>query len=182
MKEPEMLPAAAIYKILQFDDTIRSQIANEMTASLPIPSFDGTKLYALAFYFARMGLPPAENYDLYPPTWLVKVDWTTGRTLEIEEKEPADFGIAGDRFRPFAKVSYREMNRAATQRNLGDVVERTKELLEKYDHVVPIWTQGKVIDRLNANAFMNLFTSLTELPLRGVYSLLGGGFFGWLQR
>lgn len=180
-----MLKTAEINDILRFDDSIRSKIALEMTASLPIPlrqAVNGRNvLFAQSFYFGRKYYPEFEKADLYPPSWKVRVNWQTGDVIDIEEKESDYFGVGRDRFTSFATVSYRSMADEANERQLGTVMERLDRLLELYDTVVDQWMLGSAPARGSANQFQSLFTSLVEPPLLPVYRKLGSDFFGWIR-
>jgi hypothetical protein len=177
-----MLPTTQINDILQFDDRIRDEIATEMTGSWPIPVKRDNHLHCLAFYFARSGLPPRMDFDLYPPTWLVEIDWESGVILSVKETEPKEFGLPGNRFQPFAKVSYVEMNKAAAQKNLGDVIHRATALAAAYDTLLPFWMENRKPEPRLVGHFIGLFQSLTEPPLLPVYTRLGSEFFGWLKQ
>lgn len=176
-----MLTTKQVIEIVQFDDKVRDKVATEMTGSLPIPIIQGRHLRCLAFYFARSGLPPRTDFDLYPPTWLADIDWDDGVVHSIKEMEPKDFGFAGSRFQVIAKVSYFEINKAAAQKGLGDVEQRGTALAAAYDILLPSWREDRKPEGSAVRHFLELFHSIVEPPFLPVYSRIGTQFFSWLK-
>ena len=74
------------------------------------------------------------------------------------------------------------MNKAATQKNLGDVEQRAAALASTYDTLLPFWMENRNPEPRVAVHFIELFQSLAEPPLLPVYTRLGPEFFGWLKQ
>lgn len=176
-----MLSTQAMRDTIWFSPDIQEKIALEMTASFPIPVLRDGKMICRAFYHACSGLPPRVDFDLYPPSWIAEFSWENGQVLLLEERPAAFFGLTGDRFHPFAKVSYIALNEQALLAGLGDLPSRQYALDEAYDRLVPGWYGGEPVEPARKEHFLKLLASLVGEPLLPVYRRLGEPFFSWLH-
>ena len=176
-----MIATKELYEIIQFCEDVQKKIAIEMSVSLPIPILRGDECICRVFYFASSGLPPRQDFDIYPPTWFAEFSWQTGRIIILEEKESDFFGISGNRFRPFAKISYINMDKEAEMRGLGNMKQREEAINPTYDQLVISWFNKQQPDAAIVSKFMALFNSLVEAPFLPIYHRLGRDFFGWLN-
>ena len=176
-----MIPASALRDSIRNAAAVKEVIADEMVASLPIPlrQPDG-RLVAAVFFFAQHFQPQTRTAQLYPPTWLGHFDWETGAVLGIESAEPGHLGLGGDRFHPFAEISYRDIDTAARNAGLGGAVARSEELNPLYDYLVPAWLAGGPPDPAAAQRFIALFPTVALPPMLSIYRRVGDAFFSWL--
>lgn len=167
-----------IWHIASFDRTIREKVAIELLTSWPIPDYRDGQLGYWFFYYASFGPPPAKEFKLFPPGWVVWIAASDGTISGPKRVIPQEVGLFAQEGESFATHNWPE----SWTMEMAD--QKREKLLKSYDNVVSIW-EGKKGDYSAAALpevadFRKRFAELTEPPLLVCYRTLGRSFFEWI--
>jgi hypothetical protein len=174
-----MLTVEQVWKIGNFSARIRKEVALELLASWPIPYvLPNGSIGFLFFYYASFGPPPAEEQQLYPPSWLARIGRENGSVEALNRIEPAEVDLYVPKGVPFA------VHRWSPNVTLVETEKKRVTFLKEYEQVVTIWETASFkelpIGHPVIDSFREYFLQFTEPPYFPCYRKLSPVFFSWL--
>jgi hypothetical protein len=152
-------------------------IPDEARQSLPIPVRNAGSLTIAFFYCPSAATPQGEK--MYPPRFLLWLDPTTGRMLELKRVTPGDFG------RNDARDQMLGLLRLPDGMTADQYLEQQAALFAIYDALLPEFAHPQQptsnATRSAAKKFNALFHVLREPPVDAYYEAVGHDFFQWVH-
>ena len=173
-----LLPVRNIWETAAFDEKIREKVALELVVSWPIAAHRDGHLGYWFFYYAMFGPPPAPQQKIWPPSWRVWIDGTTGAISDLRRTTAREAGLQDiPDGTPFTAHVWPK------NWTVDEVDHKRVHLLAAYDRVIATWNRKTAASGVNlpeVEQFKVAFQEITPPLLLPCYRTLGADFFRWL--
>jgi len=153
--------------------------ADEDRQSLPIPVLRAKGLRVI-FFFCPALAKPGQPVGLRPPHYQAVLQPETGKLEELRAVTPRDFGQQHDETEVIGTFALPEGMSAEA------FISKRDQLYGLYDILLPEFVAGRSVSdqriRSVAKEFRQIFSVLSEPPLRPYYDSVGDKFFIWVEQ
>ena len=159
---------------LKRNETVLSTIPMGLVAGLPIVQIRNKEVCLIVPYFRFVGSREADKSLVYPIKYTVKVLWSSGRVVGMEDLEYNQMFSKVDFKKPIGKFRHE----AIKQFNAGQYREKRSELFSMYDKLINHLQDDTEFTEEDEASFSDLLSIILEPSLVPIYKALDPKFTG----